>query len=92
MTMSDPEVDTWRFASFVYRPCEGCRAPIRSPFPDAWWLDMIKVGSAGGPVHSYGTPHLPGCDVPKPDPQPGIAVRVPGKYVTDVLIGQGDHG
>lgn len=67
----------------TYRPCLVCQAPIMSPFPDTWTVDLIKEGPPGGPVTSWITPHAEQCDAPVPTPDPGIAVRVPGQFVRD---------
>lgn len=86
---SEPEP---RRSTGVYRPCNGCRAPIMVPFPPDWSMDLIKVGPPQGPVDSYFTPHEPGCHLTVTkdgmfrDPMacvgPGIAVNVPGRYIT----------
>lgn len=71
-------------ATGTYRGCSSCRAPIVSPFPDDWILELIKEGPRHGPVTSFFTPHLPGCAQPPANPQPGHAIRVPGNYVAGV--------
>lgn len=65
----------------TYRPCHTCQAPIVSPFPDTWELELIKEGPQAGPVRTFYTPHRPGCGAPYADPDPGIAVRLRGTYV-----------
>lgn len=71
------------------RQCRTCAAPIVSPFPADWELELIKEGPPGGPVDAFCTPHRPGCAAPRANPQPGIVVRVSGRYVTDVRIDPG---
>lgn len=71
----------------VYRPCPSCRSPIVSPFPAHWIIELVKEGPAGGPVKSWITPHRPDCVAPPADPQPGIAVRLPGGLCVDTSIG-----
>lgn len=73
----------------LLRQCQVCVAPIVDPFPDDWELELIKEGPAQGPVDTFYTPHRPGCAAPYADPDPGIAVRVPGRYVTDLRISLG---
>jgi len=71
----------------TYRPCNTCHAPIVAGdrFPADWHLDAIKEGLLDGPVTAWATPHTPGCDAPKPDPQPGVAIRINGSRVGRLL-------
>lgn len=68
----------------TYRPCLTCRAPIVVPFPPTWELEMIKEGPPSGSVKSFITVHRDDCTAPYADPQPGIAVRVPGTTVASL--------
>lgn len=84
-TRPDPEVTglvTYYGPEGILRQCIACHAPIVSPFPSHWHLDLIKEGPREGPVETFYTPHRPNCDAPVADPQPGIAVRVKGENVT----------
>jgi hypothetical protein len=71
----------------TYRPCPDCAAPIVSPFPDTWTFDLIKEGPRSDPVVAFGTPHRDTCGAPLPTPEPGIAVRTSGAYVSHLDIG-----
>lgn len=73
-------------ATGTYRPCHGCQAPIRQPFPEDWTIEMIKEGPPTGPVRAFLTPHTAECTAPDANPQPGHVVRVPGRYVVDLII------
>lgn len=75
---------TTQGATGVYRPCRVCTAPIVDPFPEAWEIEMIKEGPPEGPVRSFITPHRDGCAAPYADPQPGIALRLPGTTVASL--------
>jgi hypothetical protein len=68
----------------TYRPCPECSAPIVSPFPDTWTFDLIKERPRSGPVKTFGTPHRDTCTAPLPQPEPGIAVRTPSRYVNNL--------
>lgn len=68
------------------RQCPDCHAPAVDPFPDAWNLDLIKEGPPSGPVAVFYTPHTDTCTTPVADPQPGLAVRVSGRSVTNLTI------
>ncbi|MFI5938033.1 hypothetical protein [Actinoplanes sp. NPDC051494] len=57
-----------------------------SPFPATWFLDLVKEGPPQGSVGAFVTPHRPDCTLPVPEPIPGIATRIPGKYVTGLSI------
>lgn len=69
-----------------YRACLVCNAPMLQPFPDGWTLDVIKEGPVTGPISAWMTPHAEQCDAPTPNPQPGMAVRVPGAYVAATVV------
>jgi hypothetical protein len=68
----------------TYRPCPVCRAPIVDPFPEAWEIEMVKEGPPQGPVKTFITPHRDDCDAPYADPQPGLALRLPGRTVASL--------
>lgn len=68
----------------VYRPCAVCAAPIVDPFPPTWEIEMIKEGPPSGPVQSFITIHRDTCDAPYADPQPGLALRLPGHTVATI--------
>jgi len=71
-----------------YRPCTVCEAPVVSPFPNTWTIDMIKEGFRWGPVRAYYTPHAEQCDAPMPTyaEDTGVCVRIPGHYVASINI------
>ena len=68
----------------TYRPCPTCQAPIKDPFPEDWEVELIKESPAEGPVRSFLTIHTDGCTAPYADPQPGIALRLPGRVVASI--------
>lgn len=70
--------------SGTYRQCRQCRAPI-TPGPSGS-LDLIKEGPATGPARAFITPHDRGCPVPLVQPDPGLAVRIEGRYLADVSV------
>lgn len=76
-----------------YRRCPTCAAPVVIPFPSTWTLDLIKEGPPAGPVWAYAMPHRETCTASEPQPRPGHAVRLPGRYVTrlDIFIPSDVH-
>jgi hypothetical protein len=79
------EVPVTRYdVSGAYRPCRVCEAPVVSPPPAEWTIDLIKEGPATGPVQTFLTPHAEQCDAPVPAPRPGMAVRIPARCMVNV--------
>lgn len=70
----------------VLRQCRECAAPAIDPFPPDWHIDLIKEGPETGPVRTFYTPHRADCGMGVPDPRPGIAVRVSGRYVAALAV------
>lgn len=71
-----------RVQRYLLRQCRVCVAPLVRPVPPEMTFDLVREGPASGPVHSFVTPHRPGCRAPTPGPVPGVAVRVPGSFLT----------
>lgn len=65
-----------------YRQCPVCQAPPVHPFPRTWTLEGIKYGPQDGPVETFLTPHAEQCDAEMAEPNPGLAIRTSGEYVT----------
>jgi hypothetical protein len=62
----------------VYTRCGACCAPVVSPFPANWRMDLRR--EPGQRV--YLTPHRPECD----SPTPPHGARVPATYVNDLTL------